>query len=727
MFVCSECGGPQPVDGQCPSDGTRLAPIGEDILLGTTIGAYRVARLLGIGGMGRVYKGVHPTIGSRVAIKVLSRECSDRRDLVDRFFAEAKAVNLIRHESIVNVLDLAMLPDGRPYIIMEYLDGAPLASIIEHSVQNRTPLPLGGLARLTVEVLDALAAAHAKGIVHRDLKPDNIFVGPSGRPKVLDFGIAKLNDPGSGGGSTRTGSLLGTPHYMAPEQAAGRPVDYRADIYAIGVILFECATGQKPFMAESLFDLLRKHVEEAPPSPRLYRPDMDPGLEQLILCALAKAPDQRFGSAQAMSMALQNATAKLPPEQWTPITGSGTHRAVPSGGWQPTPPASWGGSRAAPRPSEQPIDRIANLSTVSASSGQVQVPRKTKEPASRKGLWITLLAIVLIGGGITVGVVAGGGGNGDSTTVAADQPQPPPPDKAAPTPAAPAPAPTAKPADKNAPDEDTDADEAEAIADIKQATKNLPPDVKKQIDDAIGTDAAKRVEELRKINKLPVAERAKALDKLGKAPKTAPAAKVVTDVEDDTPPSKAPAKTDWIESRALAMPGGWNPKHVDVGAFVKFALAQAKQAMPDAQLTRIGVNGVTPDGFANLELPTLASKHGDIELRFISPSHSKPDPKTPIGVPVELQCEFRIMGEPDGIEIRSMFKSKCKERTIPPPKCSAAGLWKLAIAKQAPSGNAVASISYYQASMHNTPRFFFDIGFAGDMAFSQVFTPDQCP
>src|SRR5215218_6576900 len=118
MFVCPECGASQAVQGLCPADGTMLAPVGDDMLLGAQVGAYRVARLLGIGGMGRVYKGVHPTIGSRVAIKVLSRECTDRRDLVERFFAEAKAVNLIRHESIVNVLDLATLPDGRPYIVM---------------------------------------------------------------------------------------------------------------------------------------------------------------------------------------------------------------------------------------------------------------------------------------------------------------------------------------------------------------------------------------------------------------------------------------------------------------------------------------------------------------------------------------------------------------------------------------------------------------------------------
>src|SRR5690242_19253163 len=132
MFVCPECGLAQAQGGACPADGTQLA-LTDDPIVGTAVGAYRVARLLGIGGMGRVYKGVHPTIGSRVAIKVLSRECSDRRDLVERFFAEAKAVNLIRHESIVNILDLSTLPDGRPFIVMEYLDGAPLASLIEEA------------------------------------------------------------------------------------------------------------------------------------------------------------------------------------------------------------------------------------------------------------------------------------------------------------------------------------------------------------------------------------------------------------------------------------------------------------------------------------------------------------------------------------------------------------------------------------------------------------------
>jgi serine/threonine protein kinase len=726
MFVCSECGGPQPMDGACPNDNMRLVAIGEDVLLGTTIGAYRVARLLGIGGMGRVYKGVHPTIGSRVAIKVLSRECTDRRDLVERFFAEAKAVNLIRHESIVNVLDLAVLPDGRPYIIMEYLDGAPLASILEHSVQFRQPLPLGGLARLAVEVLDALGAAHGKNIVHRDLKPDNIFVTPSGRPKVLDFGIAKLTDPGLGS-STRTGSLLGTPHYMSPEQAAGRPVDHRADIYAMGVILFECATGQKPFVAESLFDLLRKHVEEPPPSPRSLRADIDANLENLILCALAKTPDQRFATAQAMSMALQHATAHLPPEQWTPITGSGAHRAVPSGGWQPTPPPSWGGgsspSRALPRPSEQPIgngqlavfqprppEPIGHQSTVSASSGQVQ-KQAPEQPSKKgnKGLWLALAGVAVLAGVIAIAVMNRDGGDAD-TVASADQPQPPPAGE---------PAAKAKPAG----DDDDAKGDIDIDAELDKAMKDLPADVQKQIKDAVGPDAAKQIKALE--------EQRKRLEKIVKSPAAptapaAPAAPVEADDDDDDNANAPAKKAKWIEDRTLT-PAGWNPKRVDVAAFIKFAMAEAKKAMPDAQLTRVGVTGVSPDGFANLELPTLASSHGDIELRFISPSHSKPDPQRPAGLPIKLACEFRVQGDPSGVEITAMFETNCKERTVAPPRCTAAALWKLAQNASAPTGNVVANINYYQASMHDQPRYFFDIGFGHDVAFSKVFTAASCP
>src|SRR5690606_37155517 len=171
MFVCPECGSSAAHPGPCETDGVARN-MANDPLLGLNVGNYSIARKIGQGGMGQVYRAVQPAIGSRVAIKVLSQECASQRTLVERFFAEARAVNVIRHEHIVNVLDLAMFPDGRPYIVMEYLEGRPLSALIaEHG-----PAPLAFISQIMGEVLSALDAAPAKGIVHRDLKPDNIFV-----------------------------------------------------------------------------------------------------------------------------------------------------------------------------------------------------------------------------------------------------------------------------------------------------------------------------------------------------------------------------------------------------------------------------------------------------------------------------------------------------------------------------------------------------------------------
>ena len=749
MFVCAECGSTQPAQGHFPADGSPLSPIGEDVLLGTTIGAYRVARLLGIGGMGRVYKGVHPTIGSRVAIKVLSRECSDRRDLVERFFAEAKAVNLIRHESIVNVLDLATLPDGRPYIIMEYLDGAPLSALIDHAIAQQAPLALGGIARLAAEVLDALGAAHAKAIVHRDLKPDNVFVAPSGRPKVLDFGIAKLSDVTNT--STRTGSLLGTPHYMSPEQAAGRVVDHRADLYAMGVILFECATGRKPFLAEALFDLLRMHVEAPPPPPRALRPDMPPELEQVILTALAKPPDQRFASAMAMSMALQHATAHLPPDQWRPLTPPA---ARPSGaGWAPTPPASWSGQGSRPpTPAPQPPQgpqapqgpQIGQLSTVSAG----QVTRGAKS-SSRK-TWLALAAIAVVGGGITAAaVLAGGGRGGDS---AAKDPG----SGSAGSGAEPATATGSatgtgkhdiwaggtpgsarsdddgdKTGDKTGDKDDGDSDDTPPAAG-KPAADPMAEQLEKldQMIKALPLDQQKRLAAYRGLSKLPPKERMKRLQEIAQqgipgleAPD--PAARTPrAQAPDPPPPSPPPPAGAWITNHSIAPPSGYDPEHVDVTAFIPWAIAQARQAIPDAQLIRIDASGVGPDGRANLKLATLASEHGDIDLRFISPSRGKRDPKQPLGAARhDFKCEFRIMAEPDGVEMMPIDFADCaKEHVVAVPRCSAAGVWKKAIARKAPSHNAVGSLGY--RSNGSRPVWYFDIGFGFDVAFSEMFGDD---
>jgi serine/threonine protein kinase len=623
MFVCPECGASQPGPGQCAADRWTLAPAGDDGLLGTAIGAYRVARLLGVGGMGRVYKGVQPQIGSRVAIKVLSRECADRRDLVERFFSEARAVNLIRHESIVNVLDLASLPDGRPYIIMEYLDGAPLAAAIE-GVPHGGPLPLGSIARLAVEVLDALGAAHAKGIVHRDLKPDNIFVTPSGRPKILDFGIAKLL-PELGGSYTQTGSLLGTPHYMAPEQAAGRAIDHRTDLYAMGVILFECATGAKPFLGNSLFDVLRKQVDAPPPRPSTLRPDLPPALEQVILAALAKPPEQRWQSAQAMSLALQQSAAPLPPPQWAPLTLGAAARSAPTpsraawgsgpGPWNATPPSVPAPGAAVGYPASVPGPHPTTV------SGQASA-----RPARRSsGLWIALAALV-VGGGITAAVVSG---RGPGATIEPSVPGP--------------------------------------------AAMPMPP--------------------------------------------TAPATPNLRGLL--TPPTPTPvASGQWFTYHALSMPG-WDPKSVDVDAFVAWAIQTAKQTIPDAELVRIDATNVYPDGHADLTL----SSSGFLMVQFISPSRARRDPSVPVGAQPNWHCMFQVMAiVATGPFISPRDGTSCEDVSPQRVHCTLRGVWQQMIERKAPSGNVVAQIDYF-AHEKSKPAL-WHASIAG--AFSEQF-PDACP
>jgi serine/threonine-protein kinase len=260
MHVCAECGERSEAPGLCPRDSQPLV-LADDPLIGADLGRYRIARAIASGGMGRVYLGVQPEIGSRVAIKVLSEQCARDPELVERFFAEARAVNLIAHENIINVLDLATLDDGRPFIVME------------RRRRDATHATRAGAHR-------SVACARVRrcrrqcsvrdGIVHRDLA-DNIMITAKGHARVLDFGIAKLSaQPQFAGMRTQTGALLGTPAYMAPEQiASAGDVDARSDIYAVGAVLFHAVTGRPPFGGATMFDLMRAQLEELPPSPRI--------------------------------------------------------------------------------------------------------------------------------------------------------------------------------------------------------------------------------------------------------------------------------------------------------------------------------------------------------------------------------------------------------------------------------------------------------------------------
>jgi serine/threonine protein kinase len=277
-------------------------------LLGRRINNFELRSVLGQGGMGVVYVAEHPVIGRKVAIKVLHAELARDQRLVKRFINEARAANAIRHDHIVEILDVGTLEDGLPYLVMELLEGETLSA----RLRREGRLPPEQAVELALQVASALAATHAAGIVHRDLKPDNLFLAadPTGqsRVKVLDFGVAKLRGDLVGGSDhTNSGALLGTPRYMSPEQCLGRTgeVDHRADVYSLGAILFELVCGQPPFTGQGFGEVLMMQMSTPPPNPRALNPAISPSLEWTILKALAKRKQDRFATIDELARALR--------------------------------------------------------------------------------------------------------------------------------------------------------------------------------------------------------------------------------------------------------------------------------------------------------------------------------------------------------------------------------------------------------------------------------------
>ncbi|MCS6912591.1 MAG: serine/threonine protein kinase [Myxococcota bacterium] len=283
--------------------GAQPSPAQAPALIGQRIANYRVVALRGQGGMGAVYEAVHEQLGRRAAIKVLLPELSRDQEMVGRFFNEARAVNIVGHPGIVNIYELGQLPNGMVYIIMEYLEGETLAARLEQLAS----CPLRDVLRLCRQVASALAAAHNKGIIHRDLKPDNIMIVrdpdmPGGeRTKILDFGVAKVAEAHAEPTSlrTRTGIVMGTPRYMAPEQCRGAGgITDRADVYSLGVMLYQLLAGRPPFEAEALGDLLVQQIHEPPPPLRRLKPEVPEAVARLVHAMLAKNPAERPCMAQ---------------------------------------------------------------------------------------------------------------------------------------------------------------------------------------------------------------------------------------------------------------------------------------------------------------------------------------------------------------------------------------------------------------------------------------------
>jgi serine/threonine-protein kinase len=262
--------------------------------------------------MGAVYLAEHPLIGKKVALKVIHRELAGNREVVQRFFQEARAVNKIGNEHIVEIHDFGVTPENDHFYIMEYLEGQTLAGVLarEKVIVTMRALHIGA------QIASALAAAHAAGVIHRDLKPDNIMLmtrlGDPDFVKVLDFGLAKMFAAGSAAVNTAIGVLLGTPQYMSPEACESkRDIDHRTDIYALGILLFQMMTGVLPFDGETMGEVLVKQVTALPPAPRAINPSIPPSVEQVLLRCLAKPVDLRFPTMQALRDALLDPEAYL--------------------------------------------------------------------------------------------------------------------------------------------------------------------------------------------------------------------------------------------------------------------------------------------------------------------------------------------------------------------------------------------------------------------------------
>jgi serine/threonine protein kinase len=277
----------------------------QDDLIGTTLGNYRVLETLGQGGMARVYKAHQETLGRDVAVKVLPPWYAADRNFVERFNLEARLVARLAHPNIVTVHD-ANEQSGHLYIVMQLVDGGTLKQRLDQRQSEGRVMDAAEVVSIFTQLADALTYAHEQGVIHRDIKPVNVLMDHAGRPILSDFGIAKVM-ASTQVHLTRPGAGVGTPEYMSPEQCQGGPVDGRADIYALGVMLFEAQTGRTPFLGDNYPALAHSHIYEPPPRPSAINPGISPTIERIILTALMKNPQQRFQTAREMGEALKQA------------------------------------------------------------------------------------------------------------------------------------------------------------------------------------------------------------------------------------------------------------------------------------------------------------------------------------------------------------------------------------------------------------------------------------
>src|ERR671918_1420218 len=295
-----------------------------DTLINTLFdGRYRILRKLGSGGMANVYLAEDEDLGRRVAIKILNERYANDESFIERFRREAKSAAGLSHPNIVSIYDRGEA-EGTYYIAMEVIEGRSLKELI----MTRGPLPIGLALAYARQVLDALRFAHRHGIIHRDIKPHNILIGPENRLKVTDFGIAR-HGPSQ---MTEAGSIMGTAQYLSPEQARGAPVTASSDLYSVGIVLYEMLTGRVPFTGDSAIEIAMKHLNDWPKPPSKLRPEIPEDIDRIVLRALAKAPEERYQSAEEFIEDLVRVEAGLPISTQTSDAATALLTVAPVGG-----------------------------------------------------------------------------------------------------------------------------------------------------------------------------------------------------------------------------------------------------------------------------------------------------------------------------------------------------------------------------------------------------------
>ncbi len=378
-------------------------------LTGRTLGKYRVGERIGRGGMAEVYEGDHPTLHRKVAIKVLHPHLMESEDFIARFEREARSAASLRHPNIVQVYDFDV-EDEIVYMVMEFVDGGSLKDRMQGYAKRKGYLPLKEVADVSRQVDRALDYAHKRGLVHRDVKPSNILIDQDGDAFLTDFGIVRIVSDTQ---FTSTGALIGTPHYMSPEQGRGETLTPASDIYSMGVILYEMLVGAPPYDADTPLAIIHKHNNEPVPHPRDLRPDLPEAVEAVVVQALSKTPEERFQSSGALSIAL-DAALELSPE--TMVAEPETHLAIEP---EPTPPTEVSGKPLPPTlVGEEPSVGTAPGTTLVSEPEEGLEPAGAPEKTTRRwipfavgGLAIIAVIAVLMASGV---FQSGGGSEGCS-------------------------------------------------------------------------------------------------------------------------------------------------------------------------------------------------------------------------------------------------------------------------------------------------------------------------